>query len=193
MGNSKTNILAINAISSYRILAAPILLLLILKNEFDTFKWLLVVSFVTDAVDGYLARRYKAVSNLGARLDSAGDDLTVIAAIIGMIKWNYPFIDNYKIWAAFLLLLLIIQVTLALIRYGKMTAFHTYISKTAAISQAAFLSSSFLIEHPSPILFYITAVITAIGLLEEIAMTILLEEYRVDIKGLYWLSKNKKS
>lgn len=191
MDHSEIKRIAVNTITSYRILAAPILLLLIWKNEYDIFKWLLVVSFFTDAVDGYLARRYKAVSKLGARLDSAGDDLTVIVAIIGMIKWNYAFIYDKKIWVIFLIVLFTIQVTLALIRYGKMTAYHTYISKTAAILQAVFLSSCFFIDYPSSLFFYITVIATGIGLLEEIVITILLQNYQVDIKGLYWLLKKK--
>jgi hypothetical protein len=52
--------LMVNAVTVYRILAAPVLLILIWKNEYDLFKWLLVVSFFTDAIDGYLARYFKS-------------------------------------------------------------------------------------------------------------------------------------
>jgi len=192
MENLKIKSLTVNAISLYRILIAPILLLLIWKNEFDIFKWLLVISFFTDAIDGYLARHFKAVSDRGAVLDSVGDDLTVIVAIIGMFNWNYAFLWDIRIWGAFLILILLVQVTLALIKFGKMTAYHTYLSKTAAVLQAVFLSSCFIFRHPSAIFFYITAVTTAIDMLEEIMITIWLKAYQFDIKGLYWLLKKKK-
>ncbi|WP_222539355.1 CDP-alcohol phosphatidyltransferase family protein [Pedobacter polysacchareus] len=193
MDHLKISTLAVNTITCYRILAAPILLLLIWKNEYDVFKWLFVVSFFTDALDGYLARSYKVVSKLGARLDSAGDDLTVIVAVIGIIKWNHAFLYDKRAIIIMLLVLLVIEVSLALIRYGKMTAYHTYISKTAAILQAIFLCTCFFIDKPSSMLFYITVIVTGIGLFEEILMTILLKTYRVDTKGLYWLFNKEKS
>jgi CDP-diacylglycerol--glycerol-3-phosphate 3-phosphatidyltransferase len=78
----------VNALTFYRILAAPILLLLIISHRPEVFKWLLAISFFTDAIDGYLARRYKVNSVLGARLDSIGDDLTVAVGVIGIIAFK---------------------------------------------------------------------------------------------------------
>ena len=48
--------------------------------------------FHTDAIDGHLARAYKATSILGAKLDSIGDDLTVLAAVIGLFVIEFEFI-----------------------------------------------------------------------------------------------------
>ncbi len=74
----------INGITSYRVLAAPVLVWLIFTGEEDWFKWLLGISFFTDLIDGYLARRFHVESVWGSRLDSVGDDLTVLAGFIGM-------------------------------------------------------------------------------------------------------------
>lgn len=179
----------INGITGYRILIAPVLLVLILKDQYDLFKWLLAFSFFTDAIDGYLARRYNSVSIIGARLDSIGDDLTVGMAITGLLKWNFSFVMNELLWVCILVSLFILQVTCALIRYRKMTAFHTYLAKTAAVTQAIFLLACFFYAEPSRALFYVTALITALGLTEEIILICLLKDYRFDVKGLYWVLK----
>jgi phosphatidylglycerophosphate synthase len=81
----KNSYYIINGITLYRLIAAPFLLILAFLKETDVFKWLLAVSFFTDAIDGYLARKYKVVSVMGAKLDSWGDDLTVIAATVGFL------------------------------------------------------------------------------------------------------------
>ena len=82
----------VNGITLWRILMAPLVLFLAFSQQMELFKWLLAMSFLTDAVDGYLARRYGVTSKRGAILDSIGDDLTVGAAIAGMIAFKMDFI-----------------------------------------------------------------------------------------------------
>src|SRR5882672_9775667 len=74
----------INVVTLYRIAAFPVLLVLIFTHQFGIFKWLFVISFLTDIIDGYLARKFKANSVLGSRLDSIGDDLTILAGVVGL-------------------------------------------------------------------------------------------------------------
>ena len=47
--------------------------------------WLFILAAVTDALDGYIARRYGAVSKLGEFLDPVADKLMVSAALIVLI------------------------------------------------------------------------------------------------------------
>src|SRR5687767_7798746 len=74
----------VNLVTLYRIVTFPLLVYLVLMDELELFKWLLGISFLTDAVDGQLARRFNANSVLGAKLDSIGDDLTVAAGAFGL-------------------------------------------------------------------------------------------------------------
>jgi|SRR5688500_4173045 len=189
----KSSYYIINGITLYRLLAAPFLLFLIVTNQPDLFKWLLAISFFTDAIDGFLARRYKVVSVMGAKLDSIGDDLTVIAGIIGLFVFKRDFINQEFIWLLLLLVLFIIQVISAFVHYGAITSFHTYLAKLAAISQGVFLILAFFIPEPIRILFYIAIAITALDLLEEIVLTFLLPEWKANVKGIYWVLKQKNN
>lgn len=47
--------------------------------------WLFIVAAITDALDGYIARRYGAVSKLGEFLDPVADKLMVSAALVVLI------------------------------------------------------------------------------------------------------------
>src|SRR5687767_14581564 len=84
----------ISGITWYRVITAPILVALLLFDRVDIFKWLLPVSFFTDAIDGFLARKFKVNSSFGARLDSIGDDLTVAAGVGGIFIWKPEFIKE---------------------------------------------------------------------------------------------------
>lgn len=188
---AKQSYYMVNGITLYRLIAAPVLLVLILTRQSDMFKWMLVISFFTDAIDGYLARKYKVVSVLGARLDSIADDVTVVAATVGLFVFKPAFIKEEYGWLILLLVLFVIQVTLALIRYGKPTSFHTYLAKMAAVCQGIFLILSFFVPAPLYLLFYIAVSMTALDLIEEIIMILLLPEWKADIKGIYWVLKQR--
>ena len=181
----------VNAITVYRLATAPLLIFLALDHQPGPFKWLLAVSFFTDAIDGYLSRLYKVTSITGSRLDSLADDFTIVAAITGLFIFKPGFIRHELVLIGVLLGLFILQTGLALIRYRKMTSFHTYLAKTAAIMQGIFLLLMFFLDEPPYVIFYIAAIITMLDLTEEIVLVLILPHWQTDVKGLYWVSKNK--
>ena len=181
----------INGITLYRIVAAPLLFVLVFTKHYDAFKWLLGLSFFTDLIDGYLARKYKVTSILGTKLDSIGDDLTVAAGIVGLLVFKPEFIEEEIIPLGITLVLFLIQTSLAFFRYGKMTGFHTYLAKIAAVLQGVCLLMIFFTHQPNKFLFYAAVIITCIELIEEIILVILLKEWKANIKGLYWIIANR--
>lgn len=177
----------INSITSYRLVSFPVLILLVIFGRFDIFKWMLGVSFFTDAIDGWLSRKFGVTSVFGSRLDSIGDDLTVLAGIIGVLVLDANFFIERWIYVAALLLLLLVQISIALFRFRKLTSFHTYLAKIAAVAQGLFLLSFFFLPQYASVLFVIAAAITALDLIEEIVMALLLPEWKADVKGLFFL------
>ena len=182
----------VNGITLYRMLSAPLLIFLIIGAHEQVFKWVLIVSFFTDAIDGYLARTYTVTSKLGSKMDSIADDLTIVAAIAGIIVFKPAFLKHEIVFVIILLGLFILQTMLAFLRYHKISSFHTYIAKTAAVLQATFILLLFFLPNPMYILFEIMAVVTIIDLLEEIILVIMLPEWETNVKGLYWVIRKKQ-
>ncbi len=181
----------INAITLYRLVSAPVLLLFIFNDQPEVFKWLLGVSFFTDAIDGFLARRFKVSSTFGARLDSIADDLTIFVSLVGIYVFKPGFLEEHMAIVIVLLVLLVVQNVLSLLRYRKFSSFHTYSAKLAAIFQGVFILLLFFLPEIPETLFFIAAGITAIDLVEEIILVFLLQEWQTDVKGLYWVLKHK--
>lgn len=148
-----------------------------------------MVSFFTDFIDGYLARKFNVASVFGTRLDSIGDDLTVIVALIGLIITRPSFISDHKMIFIIITVLFVIQTVYALIRYGKISSFHTYLAKLAAILQGVFLILVFFIKEPILSLFYSASIITMLELTEEIILVYLLPKWETNVKGLFWVLK----
>ena len=62
-----------NLFSIFRLVAAPFLIYIAWCGRHNFFLVLLAISLVTDAIDGFIARKMGVVSDLGAKLDSLGD------------------------------------------------------------------------------------------------------------------------
>jgi phosphatidylglycerophosphate synthase len=181
----------INLITLYRIVTFPLLILLVFTHQFFLFKWLLLASFFTDAIDGYLARKYNATSILGAKLDSIGDDLTILAAVVGLFVTQLDFIKKELVLFLILFALFLIQLTFSLMRYNKISSFHTYFAKSAAVVTALFLLSVFFFEEIFYPLFYASYIITTLELIEEIVIVFFLPKWKANVKGLYWILKGR--
>ena len=189
---SKQSRYIVNGITLYRIIVGPILLVLISAKQLGIFKWLLAFSFFTDLMDGYLARKYNVASIMGSRLDSIGDDLTVLAAVIALFVFKSEFVHD-EFWILMILFFLfVIQTTFALVRYKKISSFHTYLAKLAAVLQGIFFILIFILQEPLCFLFYIAAVVTSIELIEEIVLVALLPKWEANVKGLFWVLKRRK-
>lgn len=182
----------INGITLYRLIMGPFLIVLAIMGNLDLFKWLLPVSFLTDLIDGTLARKYHVQSRMGAILDSIADDITVAAAIIGMFLLEHAFIMSQLSLLIAVLALFAVQTGYALVKYGKITSYHTYLAKLAAILQGCFFILLFLLPEPVMILFYAVVGVTSIELIEETIIVYYIDEWKTDVKGLYWVLKSRK-
>lgn len=188
----RTAYYVVNAITLYRLAAAFVLFALILGDRVDIFKWLLAVSFFTDMIDGYLARKYHVDSVWGARIDSLADDFTMLVGIIATCVLKPDFIRSEFVMVAVLLGLYVVQTVLAIIRYHRISSFHTYLAKGAALLQGSFLILLFFLPTPPTVLFYIASTVTILDISEEIILVLLLREWQTDVKGLYWVLRKQR-
>ena len=177
--------------SFYRIFAAPFLALLIYFDLRLIFTWVLLISYCTDAIDGYLARKLKITSPRGSQLDSFGDQITLIIGLIGLFYFETNFIKTNLTLIIIAFIPYIIQMLIAYIKYGKATAFHTYLAKLSAILQSVFILWS-LFFSPNYTLFYLMIIIGLLETFEEIVLIFMYDNWASDVKGAYWAFHDKR-
>ena len=177
--------------SFYRIAAAPLLLALLWIDQRYLFAGLLLLSYSSDAVDGILARRLKLSSERGARLDSLGDQITVLIGLLGIIIFEFEFIEKNYIPIIIVLLMNIIQQIISLIKYRKTSAFHTILAKLTAIIEAIFVVW-LLFFGAINWLFIVLIVIAFFESLEETILIFMYKKWVVDVKGIYWAYKDQR-
>jgi len=73
-----------NVLSFLRLLMVPVFFVfIVVGNELGALI-LLVISTVTDFIDGQIARRFNQITRLGQLLDPAADRLLILAALLGL-------------------------------------------------------------------------------------------------------------
>lgn len=91
-----------NRISILRILLSPLFMVLLIDNRHGSriaALGVFTVASLTDLYDGYLARKYGWITNLGKFLDPLADKLLVALALIGLNQ-----IDLVPAWALYLII-----------------------------------------------------------------------------------------
>src|SRR3989344_2472763 len=178
-------------ISFFRIVLTPFLFLFIFLNEKFMFAVLLIISFISDALDGFLARRLKIVSERGAFLDSFGDILLLIAAIFGAFWFEGDVFLKNKVLLLIVFSLFIFLGVFAYIKYKRLSSFHTYLAKIIFVLIGFFFSYLFFFGF-NQWFFNLIIIVGIIEILEEIVLVFLLPKHKSNVKGIYWVLKKSK-
>lgn len=177
--------------SFYRIAAAPLLIVLLWTDQRQVFTWFLLISYATDAIDGMIARGLKITSSRGSQLDSIGDQITFTIGLIGCYLFEADFIKENLVILIIAFAPYLVQMSIALFKYGKTTAFHTYLAKLSAIIQSVFIL--WLLFHgPVYWLFYAMIIVGILETIEEITLIFLYKNWVAGVKGLYWAFRDKR-
>ena len=125
-----------NLLSGTRIALMPAVLSTAIGGSRRWFVVLLVTALLTDALDGFLARRLNAYSDLGRKLDSAADYLTMITGIAG-IAMLWPDVMRRELpWVVAGLAAFFAVIVYGLVRLGRAPCYHTWASKFLAVACA---------------------------------------------------------
>lgn len=94
-----------NKITLLRIILIPLFMFFLLINEQDNIIYeifaliIFIVAAVTDGVDGYLARKYRAVTKFGKIIDPLADKLLISSALISFVA-----LDKISAWIAIIII-----------------------------------------------------------------------------------------
>lgn len=85
-----------------RLLAAPVFVMLLVRETRDSL-WmasaLFVLAAVTDALDGYLARKTGTISAIGRMLDPIADKILIAGAYLAFLSLGTPQVKSWMVAA----------------------------------------------------------------------------------------------
>jgi phosphatidylglycerophosphate synthase len=172
-----------NLLSLSRLALAPLLVLSGLAESSVAFFAILSVMLLSDALDGFLARRLHQTSMLGARLDSYGDYATYLAVALGAWLLWPERIEREATAIVLAIGIFVLPAAVSLVKFHRFASYHTLLTKLSAvvISLGIFALLAFDVAWP----FYIAVALLALEAAENIAITLTLDTPRTDIRS-YW-------
>ena len=179
-----------NLLSLFRIVAAPFLLLSAWLHMPILFFSILGAMLLSDALDGFIARLLHQTSALGARLDSYGDILTYFSTTLS-IWWLWPEIIISELYYIIAIVIFSLsQMLFSLVKFGKIASYHTWITKISAVMMSFGIIILLLFKDAR--LFHLAVFVMAIEMIENVAITLLLNEQRTNIHSLWHVLKGKR-
>lgn len=177
-----------NALSLARLLAVPVLALLAALGRETAFTWVLIPVLLTDIADGLIARLYGLESRVGAMLDSVADTLLMFVSLYGLWRFFPEVVAGHAWLVGTAVGLWVLEDVLALARYGRLSSFHTYLSKIVANLLGFFIGWLFLLGF-EPWMLYLAVGASILASLEEVALVAWLPKWRAEVRGLWWVWK----
>ena len=168
-----------SALTFIRLLAAP--LLLAMEPLSRSFIVLYLVCGLSDMLDGYLARRTGTESRWGARLDSIADFvfIAVMAVVLLPLIGLKPYV---WLWIGGILLLRMLSMTVALVKFRSFAMLHTYANKITGF--LLFLVPLFLSVMSSSVPAVVLCAVATASALEELVIMVTSRELDFNCKGL---------
>lgn len=180
-----------NMLTSFRFVAAPGLLIFAWQGHERAFMILLAVAFATDMLDGLAARLTGQVSDFGAMLDSLAD-LSTYLTIAVCSYWLWPeWVLRELFYAGLIVGSCVVPPMVGMVKFGKLTSYHTWLVKSAAVCVGASLFLMFLGGPAWP--FRVAALVSLSAAIEEVAITLLLADTRSNVRSLWDVLRRRQS
>jgi len=180
-----------NILSLFRIAAAPFLILSGWLQSPGCFFLLFGLMFLSDAIDGYIARKLNLSSDMGAKLDSLGD-MTTYLSILPAVWWLWPdIIIGEAAYIVSVLVIYIVPALFSLAKFGEFASYHTLITKISAVlmSSGLFLLLAFHLNT----VFHIAVFFLILEALENTAITHTLSTPKSDVRSYWQLRDEEKN
>jgi CDP-diacylglycerol--glycerol-3-phosphate 3-phosphatidyltransferase len=144
---------------------------------------LVVMGLLSDIFDGVLARRWKCDTVAVRLFDSMADIVFYAGCAIALWMRHPSVMRGLAVPILCVVGLEASGLAVALIKFGKLPSYHSYIAKTWGLVLASALVAAFVTQHPAG---WIAAAV-ALGVLsnlEGIAMSLIMPVWRQDVKTL---------
>jgi phosphatidylglycerophosphate synthase len=172
-----------NLLSATRIGLMPAVLAVAIAGSRVGFTILITASLLTDALDGFLARRLNAFSEFGRKLDSVADYLTMITGLAG-IALLWPDIMKRELpWVVSGLAAFFAVIVYGFARLGRAPCYHTWASKAGVVLCA--LSLIPLLAGWTAVPFHFAITLMMLAGVEELAITVIVPRHTGEIASVW--------
>lgn len=176
-----------NALSASRIIGVPFLFLLVGLDDAGYFVFLYTLLAFTDWLDGFLARRWKQVSEFGSMLDSLGDIALYVSTVYFFIALFPEYITPSLPYVGVFAVLFAGNIIVSKAKTGKVIFVHSHLSRFGAVFLVGVFLSSFYFD--TTFLLKLVVLNYCLAMAEAILMFVFYGEVDPDTRSIFRLIK----
>ncbi|MPQ33380.1 CDP-alcohol phosphatidyltransferase family protein [Clostridium estertheticum] len=169
-----------NCISFSRIIFS--LIFIFVKPLSINFYVIYIICGLSDITDGFIARKTKTTSTLGAKVDSIAD--MVMAFVLLVIL--YPIVNpstEIIIWIISIAIIRLASMVIALKKYKTFASLHTYGNKITGI--VLFIFPILLPYVHTTVLLYILCTVASISAIEELIIQFTSSQLQLNKQSIF--------
>lgn len=178
-----------NFLCVVRLLGSIVLIPIAWQGYNEVFLWLFLFLAMTDWADGKLAILLNQRSVFGARLDSWADTALYAALLAGIFILYGEILRNELLWLLPAIGCFLLSVAAGFWKYGRWPSYHTRTAKTTWL--LAMLGTIALFTDWSLWPMRIAFAAGTLSNLEALLITIISPTWRVDVRSVYHVWKNR--
>lgn len=176
-----------NLVTWLRILLVPVFLAFAITGHPWAFLVTVAAGFLSDLLDGLLARALGQTSEFGAKLDSLADFTFYLTIPLGA-WWLWPdILHREALFFAAVIASITVPPLAALVKFRALSSYHTWGAKLAALLVGLSLLTLFGLELAWP--FRIAAGVSVLAAIEEVGITLILPKPRSNVRTFWHVVK----
>ncbi len=144
---------------------------------------LIITALLSDIFDGVLARRWKCDTAAVRTFDSMADIVFYLSCAIALWMRHPALVHTLAAPIAAVLGLELLCLAVALLRFGRLPSYHSWLAKIWGLVLASALVAAFVTKRPTGWLVAALA-LGALSNLEGLAMSLILPEWQHDLKTI---------
>jgi cardiolipin synthase (CMP-forming) len=180
-----------NILSLYRLFSFPFVMIFIFLGHEKLFAFFIWFNLTTDILDGWIARRFNQMTEIGAKIDGMADSGTYILAITGMLVFKWTDLQPHSLPFFIFIGIFIVSRLFSFFKLGISFNYHSYSAKVSGYIHGIFFIVLFVSGFY--LWFYYLMIISGYMVFtESILITMVLNEPAPEVKGLYWIMKDRR-
>jgi cardiolipin synthase len=182
-----------NQITAIRFLLVPIMWVMAMTGFYQYIGIGLILCFVSDALDGYTARRLNQVTEFGGKFDSLADNILIPSAVVWLLMFRPEVFTNHAVIFIVAIVTYMASIIVGLIKFRRFGNLHLYLSKISGVVQYVFIIHTFISANYSKWLFCLMIGIFFLSSLETLLLQLTRIEVNAGMRSILCIRKASRS
>lgn len=182
-----------NQLTAARIVLLPVLWVFALLKLPVVLGIGLIISFATDVLDGYAARRLGQVSAFGSKLDSLADNLLIPSGLVWlwMLKPEV-YRDHGLIWIVSIALYST-SLLVGALKFRRFANLHLHSKRYGSVLMYLFVSHAFIADQYSLPLFYLAMGMFVLSSMEGLLLQLICSHVDEHMGSIFFVLRRRAS